>query len=90
MKTVYKYEVRAFLPAVRIPKGAIIRKVAGQGSGVFIWAEVDTDSECETRFFHAFCTGEEIPYDMGIDYAYLDTVFVDTGLVFHVYERFGL
>jgi hypothetical protein len=89
MKTVYKYVLNPYNPETELPIGAIIRKVHTQNGEICIWAEVDTEAITEFRNFHVFGTGHEIPYNMGINYHFLDTVFLGS-LVFHVYERLGL
>lgn len=87
MKTIYKYRIEAENPyTLKMPKGAKVLTAAAQGDSVQIWAEVDPRAETEDRTFETFPTGSEMVEDMGIERAYVNTVFMDW-LVFHVYER---
>ena len=91
MKTIFKYEVAPRVapnnPTVTLalPEGAKVLTAATQNDRIFLWAEVDTDKPVEKRFFQVFGTGHEMPTGMGIDRAYINTVFIDW-MVFHVYE----
>ena len=52
--------------------------------------EVDDTDAKELRNFHLFEDGTIIPEQMGIEMVYVDTVFMNDGFLYHVYERFGL
>ena len=82
MKTVYKYEISPSLPEFYTYKDALIRKVGIQNDRVCIWLEVDTSKEQVYRIFHIAGTGHQLPENL----IYLDTIFLDNGLVFHIYE----
>jgi len=89
MITIFKYTLSKFatFTKVKIPVNAEILSAAAQGTNLCVWAKVDTEAETEERIFEAFGTGHEIPFDMGIDYTFIDTAYMSDGLVFHVFER---
>ena len=90
MSKIFKYIIDPINPAIEMPKGAEIIKASTQGTDFCIWAIVDDSVSTEIRNIHAFPTGEELPYQMGAEYKYIDTGFFDNGLVFHAFERLGL
>jgi hypothetical protein len=90
MITVFKYEIPPYNAAIKLPVGAEILSVAFQRDVFSMWAKVDTEVETEERNFEAFGTGHEMPYNMGLDYAFVGTAHMDNGLVFHAFERLGL
>ena len=90
MLTVYKYVVDLYDSEIELPKCAKVLTVAYQGEDLCMWVEVDTDNEKEIRYFHIFGTGHNIPYTIKSKFEYVGTGFLYNGLVFHVYERFGL
>ena len=90
MITVWKYTIDPYSPAIDIPVGSEIVSVAFQRDDFCMWVKVDTEKECESRNFEVFGTGHEMPYGMGIDYAFIGTAHMDNGLVFHAFERLGL
>lgn len=89
MRKIFKYEV-GIKCSIDIPVGAKILSVHCQNDSVFFWAEVDTRTEVMTRNFEIFGTGHEIPYRMGVDYDFIGTAHMSTGLVWHLFERLGL
>lgn len=86
MKVVYKFIINDRNTEIKIHKDAKILKASFQGDDLCLWADVDTEKEKTIRDFYIFGTGQEITDDVGIDFEYIDTVFIDN-LVFHVYER---
>jgi len=90
MHTIYKYEIDSGNPLIWMPEGAEILTVGFQGDTFCLWAKVDTDAHAEARNIHAFGTGHEMPYGMGIDWKYVGTGFMNNGLVFHAFESIGL
>jgi hypothetical protein len=70
--------------------GSEILSVAFQRDVFCMWAKVDTEAKTEIRNFEVFGTGHKIPREMGIDYKFIGTGFMDNGLVFHAFERLGL
>lgn len=89
METVYKYEVKPDNSAIKIPVGAEILHVGFQGSSFCLWAKIDTKANVELRSFHTFPTGGEIPQNMGLEWGFIGTGFIND-LVFHCFERLGL
>lgn len=86
MKTIWKFDVND--DNNELPFGYKILCAKSQhGDDVTIWAEVDTDAHLVDCCIEVFGTGHELKEDMGTDRRYIDTVMLDTGLVFHVYER---
>lgn len=70
---------------VKMPAGAKILTIQTQRNHPMIWAEVDPNSEYESRKFLIMNTGGEIPDG---EFKYIATFQVDEGsLVFHVYEE---
>lgn len=66
MKVIWKYELQigeTGLYSLVLPKGSIVRYVGCQGTGIFIWVEVDHDylkqltAQLEVRTFHTVGTG---------------------------------
>lgn len=90
MFTIYKYIIEPSDSKVVLPIGAKILSVFFQMDELCMWAEVDTEKEDDTRYFEVFGTGHKIPYRMGVDYSFIGTAHMNNGLVFHVFERFGI
>ena len=90
MITIYKYIIDPNKTEIEIQAQAEILSVAFQGANLCMWAKVDTEEELQKRNFQAFGTGHEIPRQMGMDFDYIGTGFMDNGLVFHLFERLGL
>jgi hypothetical protein len=86
MKVVYKYE-EELKSGIRltIPKNGKIIKVALQRGILRIWAEVNTKNNKQYRYIRILTTGESFPEDVYLDY--IDTIFLENGLVFHIYEE---
>ena len=83
VKNIYKYEL---LPTgiANMPKEADILKVDSQGEKMFIWALVDPgEASVEVKFI-IVPTGGAITAEY---FQYWDTVFMDNGLVWHIFER---
>lgn len=85
MKTIYKYQILPPGVEISMPVGAKIVAVHEQDDGVYMWAEVDTNTAYETRHFTVYATGQLIDGDP----EYRGTVFMANGLVFHVYEVYN-
>ena len=86
MRSIWKFELGPRGKILDMPMAAKILKVGQQQSRIFVWAEVDKDAPEEIYQFFVFPTGVELPEDLG-ELRYQDTVFLDNGLVFHVYLR---
>jgi len=86
MKVVYKYDVEIkSCVRLRIPGGGKIIKAALQRGILRIWAEVNTKNGDHFRYIRILATGESFPEDVYLDY--IDTIFLENGLVFHIYEE---
>lgn len=90
MKTIHKFKLNLVCAnrpiQVRIPKNAIVLTAQNQFEEIYVWAEVDSDNELETRVFEVFGTGHMM--NEGIIRRYISTIqFAGGSLVFHVYER---
>lgn len=80
---IYKYKVPFLGKAVVLmPVGAKILTVARQGNWIMTWVLVDINAMLEERTMGVFATGEAIPDDV----AYIGTVHMNDGLVWHVFE----
>ncbi len=87
MRTIFKYPLpgQKFNPVtLMMPRGALVRHVAGQGDAVTLWAEVDTDAPLEARVFGVSGTGWDLAEDRSL---YLGTAFLPDGTVWHVHEH---
>ena len=86
MKTVYKYPLKLQdYQVLSLPQGAVILHVDYQGmEDLFLWALVDTNAPLEPRGIRIAGTG----HDLNISgwYKYINTVFSDWGLVWHIFE----
>lgn len=86
MKTIFKYKIDNNFLKIEIFKNAKILTVQEQRGEIFIWAEVNTLLDIETREFILIGTGHEIPDYSEINY--IGTVQLHNGdLVIHVYEK---
>jgi len=86
-RTVWKYPFISHEPlSLQLPVGAIVRHVgvdpAGKGTLPCLWIEVGQRGLDERRSFDFFGTGHDVPETA----AYIGTVIVPQGYVWHVYE----
>lgn len=89
MRTVFKYEIRHGLQVLHLPIGARALKAGVQNGKMYLWFELiaHPDRPLQTREFHVFGTGWNIPSDTDkVNFVYIDTVFPDDGFVWHIYE----
>jgi len=87
-KRIWKFEIKPYDLAVKIPKGAEILTVQTQNGNPYIWALVCPENEKEERYFEIYATGDEIQSDGGINRKYINTFQLESGsLVFHLFER---
>jgi hypothetical protein len=81
MKRIYKYELEE--NSVEMPIGAKILSIQMQNNRAYIWALVDTDAECEFRYFVMIGTGHDFPQ---VDaFTYINTI-QDGRFVWHIFE----
>lgn len=87
-KTIFKYpfKVQDKITIV-LPKDAEILTVQTQRDNPCIWALVDPNNKTEERYFEIFGTGHEVYEDMGIERRYINTFQMQSGLVWHLFER---
>ena len=83
-RKVFKYSLKTTLDAAQerfLPEGANIVHVGIQGETTCLWAEVDERAQPQSRLFHIFGTGQDIPENA----AYRGTVQMPP-FVWHIYE----
>ena len=83
-------EVRSYLlePEIdlEMPKDAEIICVAGQGSRIYLWANVEPDAETEVRHFRGFGEGHYVEQDPSLHFR--GTALMHGGTrVFQIYEQ---
>ena len=86
-RQVWKFRVRRDR-FIEMPRGAEIVDCGVQESidesGVYVWAIVRPDRDCEPRDLRYFATGEPVPDD----WSYVGTAATsDRHFVWHVFER---
>jgi hypothetical protein len=89
MKAIFKYRVPIMeVSKIDLPEGADIVRVDGVDGAIWMWAVVDTEAPLETRTFHLFKTGGEMPDDIS-KYKYIGcgAIFVQLELMLYVFER---
>lgn len=87
MLTIHKFRINDPDYPVIVPKSAALLKVAMQGGHIInAWYCMDTE-DTDTRIdkYHIFGTGRDISCPVDIDY--VDTIFENTGYVWHVYKE---
>lgn len=92
MKKIFKYRLPFMeVSTIDMPTGAQVIRVDGLDGAIWVWAIVDLDSPVETRTFHLFKTGAEMPSDIN-QYVYLGcgAIFIQQELMLYVFERMGL
>jgi hypothetical protein len=81
MKRIYKYEFKE--GSIEMPIGAKILSIQNQDDRLYIWALVDTDAECEFRYFTIVGTGHDFPE--ADEFNYINTI-QDGPFVWHIFE----
>jgi hypothetical protein len=85
MKTIYKYPLKILADeTVTIPSGAKILTIQFQGSSLFLWAEVETETNPHGAK-RILTVGTGMPLPDG-DLRYITTV-QHIGFVWHIYEE---
>lgn len=86
--TIFKYQMPVLEKfEMKLPKGALIIRMADQDGMFWLWAVVDTNAPDETRHFRAFKTGAEIPSDLHMAYIGFCAVFVQMELGLYIFEE---
>lgn len=88
MNTIFKYllEITDF-QGIELPKGSEILSVKNQNGSIVLYAGVDTSKEKELREIQIIGTGNPVYSDSKTKRKIIDTVIMDNGLVWHVFER---
>ena len=89
MKTIWKFPIEIIdVTTLAMPVGAQILCVQAQHNIIQLWALCDASAQKERRKFRVFCTGHQVPTDLG---HYIGTVQINGGtFVFHVFEATGV
>lgn len=88
MRTIWKFEIPisdAF--SIPMPRAAKVLAVGEQNHGLVMWADVSTNQPKLPRRFSVRGTGNPIPHTYD---AYIGTVQMSNGLVWHVYEEIAI
>lgn len=86
-RTIYKYQMPVLEKfSMQLPVDAKILRVEDQGGMFWLWAEVRTDVDVETRNFMAFKTGGKMPDGVNLNYIGFCRVFVQMELGLYIYE----
>lgn len=88
MKIIYKYELNLTANEISMPSGAVILKAGEQNGFIVIWAMVKKELHVSNviRHFSIIGTGYEIGNELADRLTHIDTVQMDGGLVWHVFE----
>lgn len=87
-EVVWKFRLRPWTIFIDVPRGARVLSVGAQGPDVVAWLLCDPDAEYVARMLAAWPTGEVLP-TAAEGAAFVGTVQMDDGLVFHVFEGDG-
>ncbi|MHA2086304.1 MAG: DUF7352 domain-containing protein [Candidatus Thorarchaeota archaeon] len=83
---VWKFKLEPGLRLIEMPEGSIILSAIAQRDDLFVYALCDGQAETEEREFRSMATGFE-DVDGIEDWTFVDTVYFDDGLVFHVFYK---
>lgn len=88
-KSIWKYQLKALdWQEVEMPAEAEILTVQNQNEVACLWALVNPNGDkAEKRQIEIFGTGHPVPCDMGVSRKYISTFQIESGLVFHAFER---
>lgn len=82
---VWKFRLRPWTIFIDVPRGARVLSVGAQGSDVVAWLLCASDEPVAPRLLAAWATGEVLPR-AAEGAAFVGTVQMDDGLVFHVFD----
>lgn len=84
-RLIWKFDLRPWTIFIDIPQGATILSAGAQGGDVVVWARCNPNAPKVSRMVAALPTGSTIPptYEGA---AFVATVQMDDGLVFHVFD----
>jgi hypothetical protein len=83
-RLIWKFELHPYEPWVEMPKGATVLSAGAQGDEIVVWAHCNPNAPKVERWIGAFPTGGMLPSETAFA-AFLATVQMSDGLVFHVY-----
>lgn len=88
MKTIYKYSLKVTdEQVVKLPQQSQILSVQQQGTGLQLWAMVDSDAPVEDVTIEIFGTGNPIPnIPVGVRREFISTVQMNS-FVWHVFKQ---
>jgi hypothetical protein len=96
MRTIHKYELEvnkvtgeATTNIVMLPKFYEIVAANEQHRRIIIWADIHTEDEKFPVTFVTVGTGREVP-KYGNEMMHIETVFLQNGLVFHIFLDIGV
>lgn len=72
---------------MKLPKGAQIIRMAGEGGMLWLWAVVDTSAPDEVRVFEAFKAGGTMPDDMSMhEFVGMAHIYIQQELMLYIFE----
>ena len=83
MKTIWKFEIQKAFDFIVVPVDAKPLWVDNQGDRVFLWCEVDVSKRAINAQQFVQVVGTDWEFEPNGEY--FGTVFLDNGLVFHIY-----
>jgi hypothetical protein len=84
-EVIWKFELRRWTIFLAVPQGARVLSAGAQGGDVVVWALCDPDAPKVRRLLAATPTGPPLPRAFH-DAAFVATVQMADGLVFHVFD----
>ena len=87
MYTIYKYPITVTdRPTVKMPRGASVLSVQGQGMITYIWAIVDPKEPEENREFYLQATGQPLEFEPSTTRFIGTFQLFEVRLVYHLFE----
>lgn len=72
---------------MKLPKGAEIIRMAGEGGRLWLWAVVDTAAPDEERHFEAFKAGGTMPGDLSAHvFRGMAHIYIQAELMLYIFE----
>ncbi len=82
---IFKYELQMAQKRIALPPGAQVLSAGAQGNGIFIWVIQQPEKKpTEERMFFYFGTGWDVDESKLVEF--IDTVHLENGGVYHVFE----
>lgn len=88
-KVIFKYQMPVSEEfSMKLPKGAEIIRMDGEGGHLWLWAVVDTNQPDEVRKFHAFkCGGSGMEGKEYLVYRGCAAIFIQAELMLYIFEE---